>query len=122
MKFAATRGVNVADDQATAGADRNPWQPPEADFHARPAAVSRPVPLVCPECGAGMRPGYLTTGSWLYWRRWNDRSLLVRFSDRVRGTLPSFVGTNRLPGYRCEQCEVIVFRYGDHRHEWHDAE
>jgi|GEM_PF-3150225 len=96
----------------------NPWQSPGAE--PRPWKSGPGDSICCPECGAGMRPGYLTTGAWLYWRKWTDRSLLVKFSDRLPNTLPSFVGTNRLPGYRCEECELVVFRYGNHRSEWSD--
>ncbi len=100
--------------------NENPWQSPtSAPGEKRVADFGSNSPVLkCPECSGVMEPGYLTTGAWLYWRRWDDRSLLVRFSDRLMKTLPSFVGTNRLPGFRCSQCEVVVFRYGNHRHRW----
>jgi Domain of unknown function (DUF6487) len=117
----------MADGQNQPGSfpqDPDPWRPPEAEV--RPWILStgpdgNGIPC-CPECGREMQPGYLTTGSWLYWREWTDRSMLVKFSDRLPNTPPTFVGTNRLPGFRCKDCEVVVFRYGGHRKEWTDGD
>lgn len=104
-------------------ADDDPWRPPRSGPGDWKVHLEGPdCKLDCPECGQAMEPGYLTTGAWLYWREWQDKSLLVRFSDRLPNTLPTFVGINRLPGFRCPACEMIVFRYGSHRQEWNAVE
>lgn len=101
----------------------NPWRAPATgpeEWRAPHSAADHS--LTCPECSGRMEPGCLTTGAWLYWRDWNDRSMLVRFADRLPNTLPSFVGINRLSGFQCERCEVVVFRYGSHRLDWKNSD
>lgn len=90
----------------------NPYQPPNSIVEPEPQEIS---PLACPECGRPMEPGYVTVGARLYWRKWHDRSWLVSSAEGIPSTHPAFVGTNKLSGFRCALCELIIFRYGMHK-------
>jgi hypothetical protein len=90
----------------------NPYQSPREDGGSESPATEL---LVCPECGEPMEAGYVTTGARMYWRNWSDRSWLVWPSDGIAGTRASFVGSNKLTGFRCASCELVVFRYGTHK-------
>jgi len=88
--------------------ETNPYQSPEPDPGKDPSRD-------CPECGQAMERGYITTGAAVYWRNWEDRRWLLFSADKLPGTGPAFVGTNKLGGFRCPQCELVLFQYGRHR-------
>ena len=89
--------------------ETNPYQSPAVKAQGDDNDVR---PLACPECGEQMQHGYLMTSNELYWRSWNDKSWLVWKKEFLAGTRPAFVGSNKLSGYRCASCELIVFRHG----------
>lgn len=89
----------------------NPYQSPQAD----PGAETPHVPVfTCPECGQPMEPGYVSTGQFVFWRRWTTPWWLP-YAGALRGTGPRLFGFQKLSGYRCQRCEVVVFRYGNHK-------
>lgn len=92
--------------------DTNPYQSPELDPEKHPLDAEVPA---CPECGQAMERGYITTGAAVYWRNWQDRRWLVFWAKKLPGTGPAFIGTNKLGGFRCPECELVLFRYGRHR-------
>lgn len=70
-------------------------------------------PLRCPECNEEMEQGYITTTGRMYWRTWDDQSwILTEQQHGVSGTNPGFFSANRLSGYRCSGCELVIFRHG----------
>ncbi len=61
-----------------------------------------------------METGYITPSGPLFWRNWTQGIFLV-FSGKLPGTYPAFVGFNKLSGFRCHGCELVVMRYGNHK-------
>lgn len=93
----------------------NPYQPPDENSADQKVPVE---PIACPECGDLMEPGYVSTAGSLYWQNWLNPAWWHWVGlglQRLAGTRPAFVGFNRLTGFRCRGCELIVFRYGAHK-------
>ena len=92
--------------------ETNPYQSPEED-------ADYPLPdasnLDCPKCGRPMENGYLATSGRIYWRTWRNQSWVLFGSEALPGTGPGVVGINRIGGFRCEYCELVVFGYGEHK-------
>jgi len=90
----------------------NPYQSPTDDSPPQMPGIE---PMECPECGEPMETGYVTTAARLSWRNWTDRTWAIFGFKKLPGTGPAFVGSNKLSGFRCRRCELVVFRYGVHK-------
>ena len=68
--------------------------------------------LPCPRCAKSMEEGYLPLQAGLPWRRLGDPVGLVNAFHGLPGTRVGLRARPRLHAYRCEPCEVVLFRYG----------
>jgi len=90
----------------------NPYESPESDPNE---PFEQEDALKCPECGQPMEPGYFL-GKGVYWRKWGEKPYTSwGLPVSLPGTAAAFVGTNKIGGFRCADCELIVFRYGKHK-------
>ncbi len=72
--------------------------------------------LRCPQCRQWMQPGFVAVSQGLLWLR-NPESATVDFAENLPGT-NAIMRANRLPGWRCLSCELVLLRYGRtvHKH------
>lgn len=68
-------------------------------------------PLACPRCGKPMDEGYLPLVAGVHWRKPGEPTGLPHALGGLPGTV-GWRGRPRLHGFRCETCEVVLFRYG----------
>lgn len=67
----------------------------------------------CPECNALMEEGLLPVSDGLHWLRGRPTggSGVVGMAEDVPGT-HAVMRPNRMEGWRCKKCHLILFRYG----------
>ena len=65
----------------------------------------------CPECNALMEEGLLPVADGLHWVRGRQPGGNIMAED-VPGT-HAVMRPNRMEGYRCKKCKLILFRYGE---------
>lgn len=75
----------------------------------------------CPECGETMESGFIASSASLFWRHWSNRKWLLRGNESLSKTSSVF-GINKLSGFRCVDCEVVTFAYGDARNRFSPAD
>lgn len=68
----------------------------------------------CPECCTAMEAGYIASSASLFWRRWSNQRWLLRGNESLAKTSSVF-GINKLSGFRCVDCEIVMFAYGKSR-------
>ncbi|QDU71159.1 PF20097 family protein [Mucisphaera calidilacus] len=72
--------------------------------------VPEPEVVRCPKCHARMQPGVLPVSGGIGWLPWSP-SATMSMSESLPGT-HAVMRPNRLPGWRCRACELVLFRYG----------
>ncbi len=65
----------------------------------------------CPECHALMEEGLLPISDGLHWVRGRKPSASIMAED-VPGT-HAVMRPNRMEGWRCKKCKLILFRFGE---------
>ena len=91
----------------------NPYQAPHIDLDSETEPDVDKCPS-CPECGKTMEAGYIASSASLYWRKWNNQNWLLRGNESLSKTSSVF-GINKLSGFRCGDCEIVLFAYGEAR-------
>ena len=66
----------------------------------------------CPECHALMEEGLLPVSEGMHWVRGRSPSGSGAMAEDVPGT-HAVMRPNRMEGYRCKKCHLILFRYGE---------
>jgi len=96
--------------------NNNPYQAPRADVadEAGNSAHSVTASPKCPICDRVMEAGFIASSSSLYWRQWTNQKWLLRGNESLSKTSSVF-GINKLSGYRCVDCEIVLFAYGKSR-------
>ena len=79
------------------------------------AELSLQDPARCPQCHAWMWPGFVTIGGGMHWVRASTRSG-HDLAEHLPGTL-AIMRPNRLPAWRCQNCKLILMRYGPDVHK-----
>ena len=65
----------------------------------------------CPECNALFEEGLLPVAHGMHWVRGRKPGGVGAFAEDVPGT-HAVMRPNRLEGWRCKKCHLILFRYG----------
>jgi hypothetical protein len=65
----------------------------------------------CPECNATMEDGLLPVSNGMHWVR-GRKPGGGGMAEDVPGT-HAVMRPNRMEGYRCKKCHLILFRYGE---------
>jgi len=69
----------------------------------------------CPDCHNHLEEGYVSVKDGLNWLRSANTPTGVQFAEGIPGT-SAIMRSNRLVGWRCRKCELIIFAHG-RRHE-----
>jgi hypothetical protein len=91
----------------------NPYQAPGIDEAGKPELSVDGCPS-CPVCDEVMEAGYIASSASLYWRHWTNQKWLLRGNESLSKTSSVF-GINKLSGFRCADCEIVLFAYGKSR-------
>ena len=67
-------------------------------------------PLRCPHCKSLMQTGFLPTSTGMHFIR-GDGKAASNFAENLPGT-HAIMRTNRLLAWRCQACEIVLFKYG----------
>ncbi len=65
----------------------------------------------CPECSALMEEGLLPVSEGMHWVKGRTTGG-GEFAEDVPGT-HAVMRPNRMAGWRCKKCHLILFRYGE---------
>ena len=67
--------------------------------------------MKCPQCYTRMTEGYIPTGGGVFFFRKEERPGFFPFAEALPAT-SSWLRRAKLEAYRCAQCELVLFRYG----------
>jgi hypothetical protein len=70
--------------------------------------------MECPDCGGTMKEGYIPIVRAIHWREKDQPVGIAPAWKGLPGIKLSWLRPTKLHAFRCEQCEVVGFRYGDH--------
>ena len=90
----------------------NPYESPSESTNA-PHDTTHPQ-MSCPECGKQMEPGYFPSSGGIHWKQPDEQSVSFLLSKCLPGTL-GFWKVAKMGGFRCPDCELVVFRFGKHK-------
>ena len=64
----------------------------------------------CPACGRKMEKGYIFTGMRIWWNK-EKPGLLTH--EKEEALVESIWSGTRIEAYRCPDCKIVVFSYGN---------
>ncbi len=91
----------------------NPYESPAINENSTESGADKSRKMACPECGKPMENGYFpSTG--IFWKLPGAMPISITSKEALPGTVPrSFRwGTNKVGGFRCRDCELVLFWYG----------